>query len=670
LTPLATGSYTVTASNVSVGSTSYSGSPVSQTVDVGGPASALVTYSTSSAGGSRLLVNVNGLASGTPAALTVSGPGGYSQVVTSTQTLTGLASGTYTVTAQNVQVSGTPYTASPSSQNAAVTTTVATTATVTYGPPAGGSFNLSIDGMYLTQSAQTYDGAIPLVQNRDGLLRVFVTANQPNAARPAVRIRFYQDFVLQSEETVTTAGLTVPETPDESSLSYSWNVPVSGALIRPGLSITAEVDIANAVVESDEMDNALPAAGPRAMNVRAVPAPNVTFVPVIQKGNGSQGQVSSANTDAFLETAKRMHPLDTYSAIVHAPYTTTTLNTLQDDNSNNAWGTILNEIDVLRKAENSSRHYYGVVKVSYASGIAGVAYVSGSSPQRAALGWDHLPSGSDVVAHELGHNWGRNHAPCGTTDPDPDYPNSDGSIGVYGLDVATQTLKQSTLGDVMGYCAPKWIGDYTYKAVLNYLSSPSAIVGASIREAVQPSLLIWGHINDGEIVLEPAFQVNTRPSLPERPGPYSVEATSEDGSRLFNLSFAPQEIADLPGGQKNFAFAVPISDAAAARLTTLRVSGQGREAVRKISPHTGTGAQLRRGAEPVGVEVRRGAGGQVDVRWDAAAHPMVMVRDSETGEVLSLARGGSVQIGSFKREVDLVVSDGVRSRARRVRVMP
>ena len=124
--------------------------------------------------------------------------------------------------------------------------------------------------------------------------------------------------MLQSEQTVSAAALSVPTAPDESSLSYSWNLPVPGALIRPGLGITAEVDVANAVAESDEMDNAFPATAPRAMTVRAVPALNITFVPVIQRGNGSQGAVSAGNTAGFLDVAKRMHPLDTYNAMVHA----------------------------------------------------------------------------------------------------------------------------------------------------------------------------------------------------------------------------------------------------------------------------------------------------------------------------------------------------------------
>ena len=671
LAPLTAGPYTIAASAVTVGSMSYSGTPVSQTVDLSGAATVLVTYSTTSAGGSRLLVNINGLASGTPAALTVTGPGGYSQTVTTTRTLTGLAAGSYTIAAADVIVGGTTYTASPSGQSVGVTSTSATVVTATYGPPPSGTFNLRVDGMYLTQSTQTYDGAVPLVQNRDGFLRVFVTANLPNAARPAVRIRFYRDFVLQSEQSVTASTLTVPTTPDESSLSYSWNLPVPGALIQPGFSIIAEVDIANSVTESNELDNAFPASGFRAMNVRAVPALNVTFVPVVQRGNGLRGNVTAANAGNFLDVATRMHPLASYSAVIHAPYTTTTSDTLQDDNSNTAWSRILGEIDALRTVENSSRYYYGVAKVSYPSGVAGVAYVSGpSGSERSALGWDHLPSGSAVVAHELGHNWGRNHAPCGGPQGiDGSYPHADGSTGVYGLDVAVLALKPPTTSDIMGYCDPKWIGDYSYEAVLDYLSPSSPLVtNAALSAAVQPCLLVWGYIRNGEMVLEPAFQVNTRPSLPRRPGPYSLSAAAEDGTSLFDMSFAPKEIADLPGGQKTFVFAVPISTARARGLTTLRLRGQGREAVRRAPPPVS--AQPGAGGPSLAVGARRVASGGMGIQWDARAHPMVMVRDAETGEVLSFARGGSVQLPASRREVDIVVSNGVTSSVRRVPVAP
>ena len=47
---------------------------------------------------------------------------------------------------------------------------------------------------------------------------------------------------------------------------------------------------------------------------------------------------------------------------------------------------------------------------------------------------------------------------------------------------------------------------------------------------------------------------------------------------------------------------------------------------------------------------------------------MIMVRDTETGQVLSLARGGDAELSTIKGQVDLVISDGVKSRVKRVAV--
>jgi hypothetical protein len=41
---------------------------------------------------------------------------------------------------------------------------------------------------------------------------------------------------------------------------------------------------------------------------------------------------------------------------------------------------------------------------------------------------------------------------------------------------------------------------------------------------------------------------------------------------------------------------------------------------------------------------------------------MVMVRNPGTGEVLSLARGGDVELSTFTNRFELVLSDGVKSR--------
>ncbi|MEA2713778.1 MAG: hypothetical protein QOK27_1739, partial [Gemmatimonadales bacterium] len=678
-TGLAPGVYTVTASDVTVGTAPYQASPPSQTVTVvrsGSPGSASITYTTPTG---NIALTISGLGTSSNALVTVTGPGSYNQSVTSSRTLSGLAPGTYTVDAQNVTgVScGATFNASPATQNVTVTASATAPATVSYSPTASGLVNLCVDGMYLTQSAQNYAGTIPLVQNRNGLLRVFVVADQPNtlASTVQVQLRIYSPLGVLTPVTLSPpAGLVyVPTAPDESALNNSWNYSVPGGTILSGFRIEAEVDPANVVTESSETDNIL---APPAPTVRTMPTLNVTFVPITQKGipigRRVAGNVTSGNAASFMQVTKDMHPIDAYNTVIHAPYTTTTFDTLESENGNSAWGTILGEIDLLRTKEASSRYYYGVAKVSYTSGVAGVAYVSNPAtlpPQvaRAALGWDYIPSGSIVAAHELGHNWARNHAPCGgPSGLDPNYPRSDGTTGGYGYDMSTGTLEPPTSSDIMGYCDPKWISEYTYSAVLNYFGTVSPMVqGNAVSTAVQPCLLVWGHIRNGEPVLEPAFQVNTRPSLPSRAGPYSLEGRASDGSPVFSLSFAPSEIADAPGNQQNFVFAVPLPAARASRLTSLHLSGSGRPAILAAATSV-TGGQAAAQSETA--EVRRVGASRVSLRWDARAHPMIMVLDTETGEVLSLARGGDAEFSTHKGQVDLVMSDGVQSRVKRVPV--
>jgi hypothetical protein len=162
-------------------------------------------------------------------------------------------------------------------------------------------------------------------------------------------------------------------------------------------------------------------------------------------------------------------------------------------------------------------------------------------------------------------------------------------------------------------------------------------------------------------VLEPAFQVVTRPSLPAASGPYTVEGQADDGSSLFRIAFAPDAVADDPSGEAQFSFAIPLQPDQAERLETMRLRAPGQASViRRALPAARAGAPA--------VTASRLAGGRVGLRWDAASHPMVMVRDAATGQVLSFARGGVSDVVADGGALDLQVSDGVRGRSLRVTV--
>jgi hypothetical protein len=271
-----------------------------------------------------------------------------------------------------------------------------------------------------------------------------------------------------------------------------------------------------------------------------------------------------------------------------------------------------------------------------------------------AIGWDKLPSASGVAAHEWGHNWGRQHAPCGNPpNPDPSFPYGGGVTGAYGYDQVDRVVKPPTAHDLMGYCSNDWISDYTYLGVLDFRAQ-HPMSASSAGQAVQPALLVWGSIERDRVILEPAFRVFTRPSLPRASGPYRIEGRTADGSSVIHLDFDPPEVADVPDAPRSFAFAVPLSTERADRLASLTLTGAGRSVTVSAAPQ----------AAPV--DVRRAPGGRVRLRWDAARAPVVLVRDPSTGQVISFARGGQADVVTSRRELSLSVGDRLGGRDVRI----
>jgi hypothetical protein len=608
-----------------------------------------------------LTVTVSGLPNGTAAAVTVSGPNNFSASLTGTGSLTGLVPGSYAVAATNVVVAGTTYT--PSIGRPTLDVVAGGMAAVTVSYTAVGNnvtLNLRVDGLYITQSTQTYGSSVPLVAGRDAYLRVFVVANEGNGAKPRVRVQLSRSGASTQTFTIEAPGASTPTQVQEGVLGSSWNLPIAGSLIQSGLSIVAEVDPNTVIDESNETDNRFPANGTKALTVRGVPPAGVRFVSV-QQGSSAPGNVSEANKDQLMQLAQRLHPLNAVDVDVHSTVFTASAPLLPGANGD-GWGQLVSDLDGLRVAEGSNRTYFGIVRLSYgrSDGLVGLAF----QERPTAVGWDDPTDASRVVAHELGHTWGRRHTNCGNppaASVDLLYPYANGRIGVNGLDVANTAPKPASSPDIMGYCFESpWISDYNYRAAMDFRqANPGSVVASAVP---QSSLLIWGRIVNGQPVLEPAFEIVTRPNLPTRPGPYTVSAAGVDGSPLFTLSFDVATVDDNPPGNGHFAFAVPLNQAGASRLGSLRLDGP-----------TGIAGSSRRAAL-ISTEsasqsiVARQEGENVSLRWNAAAHPMIMVRDPDTGEVLSFARGGSALVRTAKAQLDLDVSDGVRSQRVRVAI--
>ncbi len=576
--------------------------------------------------------------------------------------------GQYTVTADVVTDGAVTYVPNTSTQTVTVTAGTTMTVAIIY-VGSSGPLNLTVDGLTITQVVQTYAGAVPLISGRDGYLRVFGRANQPNDAAPQMRVKLYVGNTLVNTM-MLSKGAGVPLVADQSALASSWNGIVLGQFIQPGMRVVADIDPGGTVDEASETDNSYPASEiPMSVEVRDVAPLRITFVPITQRFDKSlTGNVTEANKEGFLGDVRRMLPVLDIDAQVHAPYTTSDSVELTSNDGNNEWVRVLSEMNALRIAESSVRHYFGVVKVSYNSGVAGYGYV----PGRAAVGWDYLPSGRNVAAHELTHNFGRFHAPCGgVAGADPSFPQRDGTIGQYGFDLTTNTLRLPSSFDLMGYCSNPWISDYNYVGAMDWRASnatpdvASAAVSSTRDASPRQSLLVWGRVQRGQLVLEPAFSIVARPSVPRETGPYRVEGIARNGSTLFSYSFAGERPADAEDATaRQFAFAIPMDESTQAQLVSIRLSGGGAPAATLQASLTPDGVT----AAVNSLDATSMSASSIRVRWSAQAGRMALIRDRRTGEVLSFARGGAAQIRASSGDLEITVSDGVRSATRRVLV--
>jgi hypothetical protein len=117
------------------------------TVTMNSAQTATAAFNTAQSFGT-LNLQVSGLPSGNSATLTITGPDGFNQqrtILSGTgQSLSDVVTGSYTVTAPSVVVSGTTYNPNPASQNVTVTTASAT-ASVNYTQAPAASFALTVN---------------------------------------------------------------------------------------------------------------------------------------------------------------------------------------------------------------------------------------------------------------------------------------------------------------------------------------------------------------------------------------------------------------------------------------------------------------------------------------------------------------------------------------------
>jgi hypothetical protein len=210
----------------------------------------------------------------------------------------------------------------------------------------------------------------------------------------------------------------------------------------------------------------------------------VTIIPV--KANSHLPDTSDAALQTYRNYLEAMYPIERAELSVGAQITTKyPLN----------WTTLVEQIRAQRKADDppADVYYFGMVRPTDTlkdfcgrGCTAGIGYVNPANQPatRAAVGVAYGDEiSASTMAHEIGHNHGRNHAPCAPGDSitgvDDEYPYDKAALGTWGYDARKQSfLSPDLTQDIMGYCDPKWISDYTYRALVErvaFINSPDGL---------------------------------------------------------------------------------------------------------------------------------------------------------------------------------------------------
>ncbi len=409
---------------------------------------------------------------------------------------------------------------------------------------------LNIPVAYLTQSIQTPKRSVRLIEGRDALLRVFVTGEPAPA--------FFEHDVVATihagsrthQVEITRAGSQLLTAADESDLDNSFNTVIPGDFILSGATLVVEADPDGVIPRAAGSQDRFPAVGEEQLNVVSVPAMEVTVVPVLEANEPDRSifEWTSNVSDNSPEVGlfKYAFPFHEFRARSRETYITS----LDLTTSNGQWRLVL-ELEALRLMDNATGYYYGA-----AASVNG--YVRGRARRG---GWTSMGKAQNAeLAHEIGHNLNLAHAPCGGAgNTDPNYPHADGSVGAWGFDFRDSTLISPKFHrDIMGYCFDQgWISDYYFEKVIDFRERLERKEGQPMNGAPLPEnvLVLWGGGRDGELWIEPPFQITAPAQLPKTSGSYRLEGLGQQNDVLFSLSFTP---GDDKFGHKYFFFAIPI----------------------------------------------------------------------------------------------------------------
>jgi hypothetical protein len=540
-----------------------------------------------------------------------------------------------------------------------------------------------------TQGVQLDDGSFPMIRGgRAAVVNVLLSANYSIATPSSVTLRIREPggAIAHSQSKTFVVPTGVPATMATPHLQFL----VPNHLLQPGRTWEIIRDPDGLLPDASAATDLLPRAGATAILIADVPPLRIRLVPVqLLSHGGAQPDLSEGQIEDYIRNLRQLHPHGEIEVTIGSAHATAQFfGTAPTGGGNAFWQGLLGELDVARVADapNADAHWIGIVAPPGGFNIVtfgGYGFIPGNGASFGLntrtstlirLGWfDREAQTRELVAHELGHNFGRLHSPCGGAgSPDPGYPRADGRIGagahnVFGWSEGTLTSAPAIgelVGDLMGYCPPPWISRHTYNAILNFrgFSAPVALRAIAVKSP--PSgrtrvLLVRGVVGRGTTTLEPALTIDALPSVEDAAGAMVVEGLDAGGRVIISRRIAFGRF-DHDDTQRPFAVAIPVDDAIEESVVELRVRHPGGEARRRaIAP------AIRAPSADDAVTAERSASG-VTVRCPAPAVAITLLDDR--GNVRGMAPTDEIALRTAPGiGTRVVCSDGVRSRTLSIR---